>query len=30
MPYTTETADAGCTDRSIDFACMNSLAGVLA
>jgi hypothetical protein len=30
MPYTTETADAEGTDRSIDLARMNSLAGVLA
>jgi hypothetical protein len=30
MTYTTETADPGGTDRSIDFACMRSLAGVLA
>jgi hypothetical protein len=30
MPYTTKTADAGGTDRSIDLANMRSLAGVLA
>jgi hypothetical protein len=30
MPYTTETADAGRPDRSIDLACMRSLPGVLA
>jgi hypothetical protein len=30
MLYTTETADAGGTDRSIDLACMRALAGVLA
>ena len=29
MPYTTETADAGRTDRSIDLTCMRSLAGVI-
>jgi hypothetical protein len=27
MPYTTETADVGGTDRSIDLACMRSLLG---
>jgi hypothetical protein len=30
MPYTTETADAEGTDRSIDLACMRSLLRVLA
>jgi hypothetical protein len=30
MPYTTETADVGGTDRSIDLACMRSLLGALA